>query len=83
MNLTIELVHFIFGVVGLVCGAGASYWGAMSAVRVQLARIEERTTVKLESIEKAHARTEQRADDAHDRLDRLIGRRGMSPESTR
>lgn len=83
MNITIELVNFIIGLTGIFGGAAAAYWGAMSAIRVQLARHEERTTVKLESIEKMHMRTEQRADDAHERLDRLIGRRNMSPDSTR
>lgn len=83
MSITLELVTFVFGVVGIIVGAAASYWGARSAMEVQLARLEERTAAKLDAAEKHVARVEQRADDAHDRIDRFFGRRNMAPDSTR
>jgi len=80
MNLTLDVVNFVIGVAAMAVGAGGAYWGAMTAVRVQLARLEAR----LESFENhVVKRISDRADDAHDRLDRVFGRRGIAPDSTR
>lgn len=83
MSVTLELVTFVIGFLGIVLGAAASYFGARSAMEVQLARLEERTKAQLESVAKHADRIEQRANDAHDRLDRLFGRRSLAPDSTR
>ncbi len=68
MNVTLDLATFIMAAIGLMAGALAAYFGAMTSVRVQIARMEAR----LEAFERHAQALEARVQDANERMNRLL-----------
>jgi hypothetical protein len=55
--------------IGMAVGAAASYWGAHMAIKVEIARIDERVKAMKEKLESDHARL----NDLESRFDRKAG----------
>lgn len=70
--------NFAFALVGLTGGALASYFGARNAMAISIAKVEAAAAAAA----KDAALAISRADDAHERLDRLLRLRA-APDSTR
>lgn len=52
----LQFINDNIGVIGLLCGAVAAYYGAYNAIRVDLAVARERADAAKDSADKAHAR---------------------------
>lgn len=77
--MQLDVWHFVLAVIGMLGGALASYWGAMTAVRVQLAKLETELAAMRENVRESR----DRADLAHERIDRVFAPRHRAPDSTR
>ena len=62
----------LLALAGMLTGSLASYYGAMTAVKVQLAKIEAEHAAFKTAADRAIADAIARADSAHERLDRLM-----------
>lgn len=60
---------FLLSAVGAIVGGVAAYFGAMNAIRENLARLDERATANKALAEQAL----HRADRAHERIDNMQG----------
>lgn len=77
MQPNFDIWHFALALIGLTGGALGSYFGARNAMAVAIAKVEAAATYAA----KDAAAAMERANDAHDRLDRYL--RLRSPDSTR
>lgn len=72
-----DLWHFVFALIGLTGGAMASYFGARNAMSLAIAKVEYAAAAAA----KDAAIALDRANDAHDRIERLL--RLRNADSTR